>query len=121
MRRLARVLFDAIPPSEGEIGADNPIAATDLSEPEPDLSVFPPGGAYRIHHPTQASLLIEVSNTSLRRDLTVKARIYARHRHGVLRPLRHPRSRSTSYRCSHDRPQSAGAGRIEVSSQCRNG
>jgi Uma2 family endonuclease len=77
IRRLLRILFDAIPPSEGEIGAGNPIAATDLSEPEPDVSVFPPGGAYRTHHPTQASLLIEVSNASLRRDLTVKARIYA--------------------------------------------
>ena len=77
MRRLARILFDAIPASEGEIGTGNPIAATDLSEPEPDLSVFPPAHAYRAHHPTEASLLIEVSRTSLRRDLTVKARIYA--------------------------------------------
>lgn len=77
IRRLLRTLIETIPASEGEVGAGNPIAATDLSEPEPDLSVFPPGGAYHTHHPTQASLLIEVSNTSLRRDLTVKARIYA--------------------------------------------
>jgi Uma2 family endonuclease len=77
IRWLLRTLFEAIPASEGEIGASNPIAATDLSEPEPDLAVFPPSGAYRSRHPTTASLLIEVSNTSLRRDLAIKARIYA--------------------------------------------
>ena len=77
IRRLLRAFFQSIPASEGEIGAGNPIAATDLSEPEPDISVFPPGGAYRTHHPTTASLLVEVSKTSLRHDLTLKARIYA--------------------------------------------
>jgi Uma2 family endonuclease len=77
IRRLLRILIESIPASEGEIGAGNPIAATDVSEPEPDISVFPPGGAYRAHHPTTASLLVEVSKTSLRRDVTIKARIYA--------------------------------------------
>lgn len=77
IRRMSRLVFDAIPASEGEIGVGNPIAATDLSEPEPDLAVFPPGDTYRSHHPRHATLLIEVSRTSLRRDLTIKARIYA--------------------------------------------
>jgi Uma2 family endonuclease len=76
-RRLLRMLFETIPASEGEIGAGNPLAATNLSEPEPDIAVFPPGRTYRGHHPTTASLVIEVSRTSLHRDLAIKARIYA--------------------------------------------
>lgn len=77
IRRLLRQLIETIPATEGEVGAGNPIAATDLSEPEPDLAVFPPGGTYRRHHPREASLLIEVSRSSRRRDLSIKARIYA--------------------------------------------
>lgn len=78
VRWLLRRLFEAIPASEGEVGAGNPIAATALSEPQPDLAVFPPGGGYRSQHPPTASLLIEVARTSLRRDLAIKTRIYAR-------------------------------------------
>jgi Uma2 family endonuclease len=77
VRRLLRTLFEAIPATEGEIGAGNPLAATDLSEPEPDIAVFPPGYGYRGRHPHTASLVVEVSATSLRRDLAIKTRIYA--------------------------------------------
>lgn len=76
IRRLNRLLVEAIPATEGDIGVGNPIALSDVSEPEPDLAVFPPTG-YRGHHPSTATLLIEVSNISLRRDRTVKRRIYA--------------------------------------------
>lgn len=77
IRQLLRQLIEAIPATEGEVGAGNPIAATDLSEPEPDLAVFPVSTTYRAQHPTSATLLIEVSRTSIRRDLAIKARIYA--------------------------------------------
>ncbi len=75
-RSLLRTLFEAVPATEADIGAGNPLGATDTSEPEPDVSLFPPV-TYRGSHPTTATLVIEVSNTSLRRDLGLKARIYA--------------------------------------------
>ena len=57
-----------------------PLAMGDDSEPEPDLAVVP-GRAldYVDAHPTTALLVVEVSDDSLRRDRTVKQRLYARH------------------------------------------
>ncbi|MGI8729708.1 MAG: Uma2 family endonuclease [Solirubrobacteraceae bacterium] len=46
------------------------------SEPEPDLMVFP-RNAPRPYHPATAALAIEVSVSSLRRDLGRKAALYA--------------------------------------------
>lgn len=77
IRRLTRLVFDAIPADEGDIGVGNPIALSDLSEPEPDIAVFPPAATYRVGHPSTATLVIEVSRSSLRRDRTLKRRIYA--------------------------------------------
>jgi Uma2 family endonuclease len=56
--------------------ADNP-----LNEPEPDAIVFrQPGGAYEysIPQPADLVLVVEVSDSTLRFDLTVKAALYAR-------------------------------------------
>lgn len=56
-------------------------AATDDSEPEPDLSIvparlpLPPDGVRT--HPQVAELIVEASDSSLRRDLGIKAEIYA--------------------------------------------
>ncbi|WP_370323813.1 Uma2 family endonuclease [Euzebya sp.] len=55
-------------------------AATDDSEPEPDLAIVParwspPDGVRS--HPQVAELVVEVAGSSLRRDLVVKAPIYA--------------------------------------------
>ena len=57
-----------------------PLAMGDDSEPEPDLAVVP-GRAfdYLDAHPTTALLVVEVSDDLLRRDRTVKQRLYARH------------------------------------------
>lgn len=76
-RRLLRWVFDSVPATEADVGAGNPIGVTATSEPEPDVALFPPGGYRGSGHPTTATLLIEVSNSSLRRDLILKARIYA--------------------------------------------
>jgi Uma2 family endonuclease len=48
------------------------------NEPEPDVAVAP-GSArdYRDHHPSGAVLVVEVSDTSLRYDLTEKANLYS--------------------------------------------
>ena len=72
--RLRRV-FD----SGFHIRVQNPLAADDYSEPEPDIAVV--RGAIRDYdknHPTSAVLVVEISNESLRYDRTVKQRLYAR-------------------------------------------
>jgi Uma2 family endonuclease len=53
-----------------------PFAASDESEPEPDVAVVPPGD-YRTEHPKTAHLIVEVANTSHQKDRTVKGRLYA--------------------------------------------
>jgi Uma2 family endonuclease len=53
-----------------------PFAATDDSEPEPDIAVVP-FGRYMEAHPTRAHLIIEVAWDSLRKDRLVKPGIYA--------------------------------------------
>ena len=51
-------------------------AASDGSEPEPDVAVVPPGD-YDAHHPSAAWLIIEVAKLSLPKDMGPKARLYA--------------------------------------------
>jgi Uma2 family endonuclease len=53
------------------------LAAGDLSEPEPDLTVAPVGD-YDTDHPHQAYLIIEVAESSLATDRGRKLRLYAR-------------------------------------------
>jgi Uma2 family endonuclease len=53
-----------------------PYAAGEYSEPEPDLLVVP-RDLYRDAHPSQAFLAIEVSESSLKKDRGIKARLYA--------------------------------------------
>lgn len=53
-----------------------PFAASDISEPEPDIAVMPPGDYYS-QHPTRALLVIEVADTSMREDRDLKSPIYA--------------------------------------------
>jgi Uma2 family endonuclease len=53
-----------------------PFAASDLSEPQPDLFVVPEG-QYWTDHPSRALLVVEVSRSSLKRDRGRKARIYS--------------------------------------------
>ena len=56
-----------------------PLAIDDYSEPEPDVAVVTGNiRDYRNAHPTAALLVVEVSDDSLRRDQTVKQRLYAR-------------------------------------------
>jgi Uma2 family endonuclease len=51
-------------------------AALDTSEPEPDVALVPVGD-YDTAHPSDAYLLIEVAESSLRVDRDIKQRIYA--------------------------------------------
>jgi Uma2 family endonuclease len=77
-----------------------PFAASEWSEPEPDVFAMPPG-EYWDDHPDRAYLVVEVSRSSLRRDRGLKAKLYARasveeywivdHVHQHIEVLREPR------------------------------
>jgi Uma2 family endonuclease len=53
-----------------------PYAASDDSEPEPDLAIVP-RQAFGDPHPDRALLVIEVADSSLRKDRDIKRDIYA--------------------------------------------
>ena len=72
---LTRLLVLALE-GKATVRVQNPFAALDDSEPEPDFSVVPLGD-YRTAHPERAELVIEVAKSSLRRDRGVKLHIYA--------------------------------------------
>ncbi len=69
-QRLAEALA-----GRGSVRVQLPFSAGDDSAPEPDLAVVPPG-RYRSEHPARALLIVEVVDTSLRRDEELKAAIY---------------------------------------------
>jgi Uma2 family endonuclease len=69
--RLVPVLL-----GRARVRIQGPLAASDDSEPEPDVAVLPPGD-YSQEHPARALLVIEVSETSLTKDRHVKAGLYA--------------------------------------------
>jgi Uma2 family endonuclease len=73
---LNKLLVLAVAPAnQAEVRIQSPFAATDDSEPEPDVAVVPPG-SYRDHHPSKALLIIEVAESSVTTD-RAKAAIYA--------------------------------------------
>jgi Uma2 family endonuclease len=59
------------------VAPQGPLAVDDVSEPEPDFSILPTG-LDRSAIPHQALLIVEVSVSSLRVDLGIKADRYAR-------------------------------------------
>jgi Uma2 family endonuclease len=71
-RVLQRLIGD-----RAAIRVQMPFAAGDLSLPEPDVAVVPPGD-YETAHPAQALLVIEVADSSLRKDRRLKVEIDAR-------------------------------------------
>lgn len=72
-------LTDALHPRLGrraQIRIQLPVALSEDSEPEPDVALVPRGD-YSREHPSEALLLIEVAHSSLRKDLELKAALYA--------------------------------------------
>lgn len=59
-----------------KVRVQSAFAASDGSEPEPDVTVVP-RRSYRESHPTEAWLVIEVAESSLPKDRGPKARLYA--------------------------------------------
>lgn len=69
-RQLIRALDDTF-----EVFGQGPFAASDESEPEPDVYVTLASTEFIL--PSAALLLVEVSESSIRKDRKVKARLYA--------------------------------------------
>ena len=67
---LARALGD-----RARVMGQRPFAASEISEPEPDVFVVPVGPYWKAH-PERAYLVIEVARSSLRDDRVVKALLY---------------------------------------------
>ena len=63
----------------GRVRIQQPYAASDDDEPEPDLAVVPLG-RYGEHHPSEAHLIVEVAHSSLEYDREIKAPLYAQSR-----------------------------------------
>lgn len=72
---LTKLLIMALG-DRADLLVQSPIAASEASEPEPDFSIVPVG-EYLDDHPARALWLIEVSDTTLKKDRGLKARLYA--------------------------------------------
>jgi Uma2 family endonuclease len=73
--RLTEILLPALM-GRARVRVQAAFVADDESEPEPDIAVVPMED-YWDGHPAVAHLLIEVAESSLRKDRLIKARIYA--------------------------------------------
>jgi Uma2 family endonuclease len=74
IRKLSRLLMEQLQ-GQFELSIQSPLALSDDSEPEPDVAVVPIGN-YDTEHPRTALLVIEVSDSTLRKDRR-KATLYA--------------------------------------------
>jgi Uma2 family endonuclease len=78
VQRLDKVLQRALA-DRSEIRVQLSFAAGEDSMPEPDVAVVPPGD-YDDAHPAAAFLIVEVADSSLRKDRRLKSEIYAQAR-----------------------------------------
>lgn len=76
-RQLMRHLFGSLGDRAAML-VQMPFAASDDSEPEPDLAVIWTEDDLPDTHPSRAHLIVEVANSSQAYDLGIKARVYAR-------------------------------------------
>jgi Uma2 family endonuclease len=72
LNRLFTVTLDG----RARVRIQGPFAASDDSEPEPDIAVYPLRD-YTDGHPSQALLVIEVADSSLPKDRHIKSPLYA--------------------------------------------
>jgi Uma2 family endonuclease len=78
--RIQRYLDQRMLAYDGHARCQLPVTLTDDSEPEPDVAlVAGPPGAYETRHPGPADILaaVEVADSSLAFDRSVKQRLYA--------------------------------------------
>lgn len=74
--RVTKLFWSLLPEARASVRCQQPFAALLDSEPEPDVVLAPPG-EYDRDHPEKTLLVVEVSDSSLRRDRGLKARLYA--------------------------------------------
>ena len=74
-RKTAEILEKAFA-GIGWVARQEPLGTVD-SEPEPDVSVLPGRFEEYTDHPTTALLIVEIADTSLDHDTTIKAKLYA--------------------------------------------
>ena len=98
-RHLTRLL-----PERYLVVSQAPLAASDVSEPEPDLAVVDVDAVRGTAHPSSAHLVVEVAATSPRKDLTHKARDLR----GRRRPLGPLLGRGRGPRAGRRAPAAAG-------------
>jgi Uma2 family endonuclease len=72
--RIQRVIARQVG-DRAEVRANCSFAASEISEPMPDIFVTP-NGNYWDEHPDRAFLVVEVARSSLRRDRKVKTKLY---------------------------------------------
>ena len=79
VRRIDHLFVRALHP-HAYVSSQNPIRLDDRSEPEPDVALLVPEEAYAERHPRpeEVLLLVEVSDTTLDFDRSVKVPLYAR-------------------------------------------
>lgn len=75
IERLTELLVQALA-GRATVRIQSAFAASDGSEPEPDVAIVPRGD-YRSAHPTSAFVIMEVADSSLATDRGVKASLYA--------------------------------------------
>jgi Uma2 family endonuclease len=81
VNRLARLLIERLPRHVAEVGIQGPLVLGSDTLVEPDLVVLRPRtGGYRraLPGPQDVLLVVEVADSSLQFDRTVKQRLYAR-------------------------------------------
>ncbi len=81
LNRLNKLLSNLVQES-AIVSIQNPVQLSDLSEPQPDLTLLRPNSDfYYENHPTAKDvfLLIEVADSSLKFDQITKLRLYALH------------------------------------------
>ena len=61
--------------SRAQLFCQGAFAASDISEPQPDILIVP-NGNYWAEHPTHALLVVEVAQSSLSRDRGLKLELY---------------------------------------------
>jgi len=75
LRKLSMLLSVALV-NRADVSSQTPFAASDDSLPEPDISVVPANVSANVH-PRSAFLLVEIAESSLRKDTGTKAALYA--------------------------------------------
>lgn len=75
VRRLNTLVVPQVA-GRAEVLVQMPVAASDTSEPEPDFALVPPGD-YLDDHPHTCLLVVEVAQSSLRYDRSVKGPLHA--------------------------------------------